>query len=149
MAKSHKIRRVKKSRKQRKQKKTRKQRGGYEPEEKETLLGFGFTEPNIQRLEGHKARTNDDGPSIVMIQGFINRGKTPKQFMEQYDEGSDETDNEYDGGRKNRKRKNKRKTRKQRGGMCYGRGVGANSYDPNYSIFNTSMLKLFPYKPTN
>jgi hypothetical protein len=30
--------------------------------------------------------------------------------------------------------------------MCYGNGVGANSYDPNYSIYNTNMLKLFPYK---
>jgi len=37
------------------------------------------------------------------------------------------------------------KTRKQKGGMCYGRGYGANTYDPNYSIFNTNMLKLFPY----
>jgi hypothetical protein len=36
--------------------------------------------------------------------------------------------------------------RKQRGGTCYGRGVGANNYDPNYSIFNTNLLKLFPYK---
>ena len=43
-------------------------------------------------------------------------------------------------------RKHVRKTRKQRGGMCFGNGVGANSYDPNYSIYNTNMLKLFPYK---
>ena len=42
-----------------------------------------------------------------------------------------------------------RKTRKQRGGQCYGRGIGANSYDPNFSIFNTNELQLFPYKPTN
>ena len=49
--------------------------------------------------------------------------------------------------RKGRKTSRKgRKTRKQRGGMCYGNGVGANSYDPNYSIYNTNMLKLFPYK---
>ena len=41
------------------------------------------------------------------------------------------------------------KNRKQRGGMCYGNGVGANSYDPNFSIHNTNLLKLFPYKPTN
>ena len=39
----------------------------------------------------------------------------------------------------------KNKTRRQRGGECYGRGVGANNYDPNYSIYNTNMLKLFPY----
>jgi len=46
-------------------------------------------------------------------------------------------------GRKTRKHRR----RKQRGGTCYGRGVGANSYDPNYSIYNTNELKLFPYKP--
>ena len=43
----------------------------------------------------------------------------------------------------------KRKGRKQRGGTCYGNGVGANNYDPNFSIHNTNLLKLFPYKPTN
>jgi hypothetical protein len=48
--------------------------------------------------------------------------------------------------RKNIKRRNSRKNRKQRGGMCYGNGVGANSNDPNYSIYNTNMLKLFPYR---
>ena len=48
-------------------------------------------------------------------------------------------------GKKGRKtRKNRR--HKQRGGICYGNGVGSNSYDPNYSIYNTNMLKLFPYK---
>jgi hypothetical protein len=39
-----------------------------------------------------------------------------------------------------------RKSRKQRGGMCFGNGVGANSYEPNYSIYNTNLLKLFPYR---
>ena len=49
---------------------------------------------------------------------------------------------------KNKKRGKKgRKTRKQKGGTCFGNGVGANSYDPNLSIYNTNMLKLFPYKP--
>jgi hypothetical protein len=38
-----------------------------------------------------------------------------------------------------------RRTRKQKGGVLYGRGYGANCYDPNYSIYNTNMLKLFPY----
>jgi hypothetical protein len=53
--------------------------------------------------------------------------------------------------RKTRKiRKNKRnKSRNQRGGQCYGRGIGANNYDPNFSIYNTNELQLFPYKPTN
>ena len=49
-----------------------------------------------------------------------------------------------------RKRNYSRKNnRKQRGGTCYGNGVGANSYDPNFSIYNTRELQLFPYKPTN
>ena len=51
--------------------------------------------------------------------------------------------------RKTRKSIKSRKTRKQRGGQCYGRGIGANNYDPNFSIYNTNELQLFPYKPTN
>lgn len=60
------------------------------------------------------------------------------------------------GGKKRRRkssRKNKKsakkgkKSRKQRGGMCFGNGVGANSYDPNFSIYNTRELELFPYRP--
>ena len=50
-------------------------------------------------------------------------------------------------GRKGRKGKKSRKTKKQRGGMRYGTGVGANCFDPNYSIYNTPALTLFPYKP--
>ena len=42
-----------------------------------------------------------------------------------------------------------RKTRRQRGGVCYGNGVGANNYDPNFSIYNTRELTLFPYRPAN
>lgn len=59
------------------------------------------------------------------------------------------------GGKKRRRKSSKKsakkgkKTRKQRGGTCYGTGVGANSFDPNLSIYNTNMLKLFPYRPTN
>lgn len=49
---------------------------------------------------------------------------------------------------KKRKTMKKRKhTKKQKGGMCYGNGVGANSYDPNFSIYNTQELELFPYRP--
>ena len=44
-------------------------------------------------------------------------------------------------------KKTRKNRRKQKGGVCYGSGVGANNYDPNYSIYNTNMLKLFPYKP--
>ena len=39
-------------------------------------------------------------------------------------------------------RKHTRKSRRLRGGQ----NIGANCSDPNYSIFNTNFLKLFPYK---
>jgi hypothetical protein len=57
--------------------------------------------------------------------------------------------------RNNRKTKRKlikrKKTQRRmkgvmKGGTLFGRGYGANCNDPNYSIFNTNMLKLFPYK---
>lgn len=47
-----------------------------------------------------------------------------------------------------RKKRKTRKTKKQRGGMCYGTGVGSNCNNPNQSIYNTNMLQLFPYKPS-
>ena len=52
-------------------------------------------------------------------------------------------------GRKGKKaaKKTMKKRRAQKGGQCFGNGVGANSYDPNNSIYNTSELQLFPYRP--
>jgi hypothetical protein len=52
--------------------------------------------------------------------------------------------------RKSKKGKSRksRKKRKQKGGTCYGSGVGANNFDPNFSIYNTRELNLFPYRPT-
>jgi hypothetical protein len=57
------------------------------------------------------------------------------------------THKKYSSHKKNKhtKKNNKRKTRKNRrvrrknlkGGMCFGNGVGANSNDPNFSIYNT------------
>ena len=47
-------------------------------------------------------------------------------------------------------KKNSKRTRRRRnitGGTCYGTGVGANNFDPNFSIYNTRELQLFPYKP--
>ena len=62
--------------------------------------------------------------------------------MELSDKGGNRKRKYY---KKNKKTQKKRK-HKQKGGKCYGHGVGSNSYDPNYSIYNTNMLKLFPYK---
>jgi len=54
---------------------------------------------------------------------------------------------------KNKTKKIKNKTKKAKnkkmkgGQQVYGRGYGANCYDPNFSIYNTNELQLFPYKP--
>ena len=40
------------------------------------------------------------------------------------------------------KSKKYKKTKKTRGGN----NIGSNCNDPNFSIYNTNMLKLFPYK---
>ena len=54
--------------------------------------------------------------------------------------------NKYRKSKKNNKMT--RRKRNLRGGTCYGSGVGSNNYDPNFSIYNTRELQLFPYKPT-
>ena len=41
------------------------------------------------------------------------------------------------------KTKRYKKTKKNRGG---GSNIGSNCNDPNFSIYNTNLLKLFPYK---
>jgi hypothetical protein len=52
---------------------------------------------------------------------------------------------ESNGGNK-KIRKTRKNLKRRGGGTCYGRGVGANNYDLNYTIYNTNLLKLFPYK---
>jgi hypothetical protein len=42
----------------------------------------------------------------------------------------------------------KKSHRRQKGGVMYGTGYGANCNNPNYSIYNTNLSKLFPYAPT-
>ena len=84
-------------------------------------------------------------------------------FGDDDDDDDDEDDpNNQNGGKRRKRKSNKRrkqkgkkggKTRKirrrriQKGGVCYGNGVGANNYDPNFSIYNTNLTKLFPYRP--
>jgi len=45
-------------------------------------------------------------------------------------------------------RKHTRKSRNLRGSrhLRGGQNIGANCSEPNYSIYNTNFLKLFPYK---
>lgn len=51
------------------------------------------------------------------------------------------------GKSKNNSKKNKKGTLKGGNRVVYGRGYGANCDTPDQSIFNTPLLKLFPYKP--
>ena len=49
--------------------------------------------------------------------------------------------------RKQRRTKKGKKHKKTRGGnRIGGNNIGANCNDPNFSIYNTNLLKLFPYK---
>ena len=50
------------------------------------------------------------------------------------------------------KRNNRKRSKRIRGGnkiggnRIGGNNIGANCNDPNFSIYNTNLLKLFPYK---
>jgi hypothetical protein len=57
------------------------------------------------------------------------------------------------GGSKKRKQKRTKKGKKSKkhkktrgGNRIGGNNIGANCNDPNFSIYNTNLLKLFPYK---
>ena len=53
-------------------------------------------------------------------------------------------------GRRNVSMHSRRRSRRQKrggGGVRFGNGIGSNCHDPNQSIFNKNLLKLFPYKP--
>jgi len=119
-----------------------------------------FENPNAQHLDAiphvndldqsFQSQGTMDIDELNTSQGTMNLDELNSSRMSGYT--TSESDDEFGGRRrkkitKKRRGKKSRKTRKQRGGMCFGNGVGANSYDPNYSIYNTNMLKLFPYKP--
>jgi hypothetical protein len=96
-------------------------------------------------LSRNSMDSNTTSPSESLNISEISDSTLPSDFSENESFAS-----EVGGKRKTRKSKKSikrnRKTRKQRGGTCYGTGVGANRYDPNFSVYNTNMLKLFPYK---
>lgn len=106
-------------------------------------LGISFNE--IMQVY-NTVSINFEGNSDAMIQQVM------FDLTNQYKHNNNaKGTNNKTGGKKHRKN---RKTRKHirhnlKGGTCFGTGVGANNYDPNLSIYNTNMLKLFPYKPSN
>jgi hypothetical protein len=133
---------------------TRKMRGGaYSQTELQQLQTNGFSEYQIESLQEMNIPFND---VMIKINQLMNQGDdgfhgNSDEFAEQVmveilNEKIFENNNSNISGKSGTGGKKGRKSRKQRGGTCYGNGVGANSYDPNYSIYNTNMLNLFPYK---
>lgn len=126
--------------------KSRKQRGGtvFSEEQLTELGNLGFTDAQ-KKVLSEVMNEIDSNSKMILIRHNVQQidprtGQviTIQQFMD------DIADSPDVGGGKRR-----RKSRKQRGGVCYGNGVGANNYDPNFSIYNTRELTLFPYRPTN
>jgi hypothetical protein len=153
-----------KSKKVKKNSKTKKNmKGGrYSLEQQQQLFDMGFTQQFLQIVERAKIGFE------FLLSNFEQSGLTAEQFMQQTyndlelnpeegftDAEENDDDDEQDGGRrkKSKKRKTKKnKTKKQKhrikkGGAMFGNGYGANCNDPNYSIYNTNLLKLFPYNP--
>jgi hypothetical protein len=135
-----------KKRKTRKGRKSRKQRGGtvFNEEQLSELGNLGFTDRQKKVLAevmselDSNTKMNLTRHNLQQIDPRTGPVITIQQYM---DDIADPPD--VGGG------KRRRKSRKQRGGTCYGNGVGANNYDPNFSIYNTRELTLFPYRPTN
>ena len=110
-------------------------------------------EQNVDNMDNMNNMNNMD--NMNMVNNFEEQG--PGLNMQDLEPESPRSVTEIGGKTKRRrriikrkitkKRTMKRKGRKQRGGNCYGNGVGANAYDPNYSIYNTNQLQLFPYRP--
>lgn len=90
-------------------------------------------------------RTNTTIPDESLNNSQFSNDSMSSLFSENESSAS-----EMNGGKRKRKtmrhRNKKERSKKQTGGTCFGNGVGSNNNDPNYSIYNTNMLKLFPYK---
>jgi hypothetical protein len=116
-------------------------------------------EDDVELLDGVNPPLNEEPNSPVQMQMPNNVDQMPALAIEDLGPYSPRSVTEEPTGgkrskrrRRTMKRRNKRNKRNKRtvkrgGGGCFGNGVGANAYDPNYSIFNTRELQLFPYKP--
>jgi hypothetical protein len=120
-------------------------------------------EDDVELLDGVNPPLNEEPNSPVQMQMPNNVDQMPALAIEDLGPYSPRSvTEEPTGGNRRRnkrsvKKRNKRtmkrrnkqnkKTIKRGGGGCFGNGVGANAYDPNYSIFNTRELQLFPYRP--
>jgi hypothetical protein len=141
---------------------SRKMRGGdgFSETDKTDLKLLGFTDEDIQLL--NKQNITDISPikeALKMTNTTTGNLITPAELMATLRSTLDSISkmsqpsmsqpsmSQPDIPAGGKKRRRQRHTRKQKGGTCYGSGVGANSFNPNFSIYNTNALKLFPYRP--
>ena len=140
--------------------------GSYTQEQQQQILDAGFTQQFLQLLD----RANIGFG--LFWSSFQQSGMTSQQYMQQTyddlelnpddgftdvednDEDYEDENDEQQGGRnkkskrrKTKKNKTKKQMRRIKGGAMFGNGYGANCNDPNYNIYNTNLLKLFPYSP--
>lgn len=144
--------RNKRSRRNRKSRRNmRRYKGGnkvFTNPERQRLMEINFNGGQIAMLEQiREFNLPINATTIEMMRNTIQNSYNNdiNAFLESLKDEEGYTSGESEGGRKTRRNRRDRR-RGQKGGRCYGSGVGANSYDPNYSIYNTPMLKLFPYK---
>lgn len=156
----HNKRTFKRHRQIRRRKNTRKMRGGnnFSSEQKVNLMDSGFSDEDIQFLESTNS-TNIERIQQALTMENVKTGQliSPKDLIEMMQEElltkqqDMSSKMEPNGGKRQTARRyigqtSRRHRRKQKGGTCYGSGVGANSFNPNFSIYNTNALKLFPYR---
>jgi len=170
-----KSKRVKKNFKTKKNTHKKNMKGGrYSIEQQQQLINIGFTQQFLQIVE--RAKIGFDFLLGSFEQSGLTAEQYMKQTYDDLElnpeegftdaEDNDDDDDEQDGGKRKKSKKNKtkknktkknntkkNKTKKQKsrikkGGAMFGNGYGANCSDPNYSIYNTNLLKLFPYNPS-
>lgn len=133
--------------------------GDFTDDDKKELRNKGFTDEDIIILSTMPVGVNFILNSLQQINPDTGNKFTPAEIMTSINTTQNEINNtippsnSYGGKKRKSSRRGTRRgliyrSRKQRGGMCFGTGVGANNYDPNFSIYNTRELSLFPYRPT-
>ena len=116
---------------------------------------------DLQGPEGNDAIPHDanDNHNLDMNQSLDLSGETSvadDSMNNTTDNSMNSTNASMNAGRRmkrhtkkhNLKSGHKKSHRRLRGGTLFGTGYGANCNDPNYSIYNTNLTKLFPYRPT-
>lgn len=106
---------------------------------------LNISEPISDQGSLHSSDLNSSNNSTNTTLDMSTGGKTRKRRKTQKLRNTRKT-GKYQKPRKTLKTLKKSKHYKYYGGNCYGSGIGANNYDPNNSIYNTNLLKLFPYK---